>query len=674
MDMPSIDVSASVVYHVTTKVASSASGSLVTTAFVNTSTGFVDSATSNNIATTSNSITRYYDLSVTKTDGLSIVAAGANLTYSIAIFNFGPSDAYPGEVSVTDIFPPEITLYSTWSCIPSANAICSTDTWTGNSGTSSPTLPKGENILLVAKASVAQNVFNVITNTASVSSSLDSNISNNNETDADPVIVSADVIASLNSSPAPPSTVSPGAIITYSLFVQNLGPSDIAASRVTILDIFPPTLLNTQWSCQPLLGVSKCSATGSSLTGTGDISLQPQIPNLGQIQIVVTAQIISNATGTVSNWASVLDDSGVNDPSSANDYTITSISLVPNSEIQISKSNGLNSVSPGQTITYDIIVSNLGPADIQSSAITVIDYFPPDFIGSWTCLPDIGSSCPAGGSPPITLSPYIKAKTNVTILVTGSVKLTAVGTLNNTASVDVDPLYLNSAQGDSSTDSDILQPVVNLQLSASYLAFTAGATDSFITVTITNNGPAIAPIQLNQSASAFVKVACAAPVSICSLPSASGLLNNFTLTLNPGGSYSILQQVYLDPSLTVFSLTYWAVSSSPISVIDNGGDMLVVNPNVVVTPGLSLDIESGTPTSIVLGELLVFVFVITNRGPSTASPYIELLHGGQSSVCFDNAQLTCKVQGNATPNTSLWTLPLTANMIPPSYFVCTYRY
>ena len=55
------------------------------------------------------------DMSITKTDGLTSVVAGTQLTYTITVSNAGPSDAVGATVS--DTFPAVLTN-ATWTCTP----------------------------------------------------------------------------------------------------------------------------------------------------------------------------------------------------------------------------------------------------------------------------------------------------------------------------------------------------------------------------------------------------------------------------------------------------------------------------------------------------------------------------------------------------------------------------
>ena len=103
LDNLSLPAGASVTYTVTGIVSASAIGTLSNTASVTTPVEITDPNPGDNSATDTDVLTPQADLSITKTDGVASVDAGATLTYTIVVSNAGPS-AVTG-ASVTDLFP-----------------------------------------------------------------------------------------------------------------------------------------------------------------------------------------------------------------------------------------------------------------------------------------------------------------------------------------------------------------------------------------------------------------------------------------------------------------------------------------------------------------------------------------------------------------------------------------
>jgi len=70
---------------------------------------------------------------------------------------------------------------------------------------------------------------------------------------------------------------------------------------------------------------------------------------------------------------------------------------VSSADLQISKTNGTSTSTPGAQTTYSIVASNAGPSDVTSATVT--DTFGSDLQNcSWTCSGAGGGSCPASGS------------------------------------------------------------------------------------------------------------------------------------------------------------------------------------------------------------------------------------------------------------------------------------
>jgi uncharacterized repeat protein (TIGR01451 family) len=124
-------------------------------------------------------------------------------------------------------------------------------------------------------------------------------------------------------------------------------------------------------------------------------------------------------------------------------------------DLRIEKTDGVDSVAPGDPLTYTITVENLGPEPVSGAAVS--DSFPAFFTGAiWTCAASAGASCAASGSGGsladlVTLPPG----GSVTYTVAGTVATDAEGALSNTAEVALPADVSDPNPGDnSSTDID----------------------------------------------------------------------------------------------------------------------------------------------------------------------------------------------------------------------------
>ena len=74
-------------------VAGGASGTIANTATIAVPVGVTDPTPANNSATDTDTVNLVADLSITKSDGVATVNAGATTTYTIVVSNGGPSAA-----------------------------------------------------------------------------------------------------------------------------------------------------------------------------------------------------------------------------------------------------------------------------------------------------------------------------------------------------------------------------------------------------------------------------------------------------------------------------------------------------------------------------------------------------------------------------------------------------
>lgn len=106
-------------------------------------------------------------------------------------------------------------------------------------------------------------------------------------------------------------SVHPGAVVTYTIMVSNLGPDD--AADVDLRDTLPVALRDASWSCTASLG-SACSA----YSGGGSPVLLVDLLNGGVATLTVSATVIETASGTLQNTAVATLPAGYIDPQLAN--------------------------------------------------------------------------------------------------------------------------------------------------------------------------------------------------------------------------------------------------------------------------------------------------------------------------------------------------------------------
>jgi uncharacterized repeat protein (TIGR01451 family) len=141
----------------------------------------------------------------------------------------------------------------------------------------------------------------------------------------------------------------------------------------------------------------------------------------------VTGLLASGATGSLSNTAKVTSEYDT-----AQDTVTDLITKVV--DLTLDKTT-TSPVVAGQTVTYTIVVENLGPSDVTDAVVT--DPFAGVLSGvTWTASYTAGSSGPVSGSNDINAAlTLLKAGGKATFSVTGLLASGATGSLSNTAKV-----------------------------------------------------------------------------------------------------------------------------------------------------------------------------------------------------------------------------------------------
>ncbi len=180
--------------------------------------------------------------------------------------------------------------------------------------------------------------------------------------------------------------IAPGVEVEYLITVENLGPSDVDEARV--VDRFPDAFEQIAWQCSAAQGSGAQCISG----GSGDLDTVASLPAGGRITIRASGVVSAGATGRLVNTATV-SAIGVTDPvpgnnSATDDDTV----LSPAADLIVTVDNGVDSVVPGDSVGWDVIVSNNGPSSVRG--VLVEDRVPAALFGAtWSC-----SAEPAAGT------------------------------------------------------------------------------------------------------------------------------------------------------------------------------------------------------------------------------------------------------------------------------------
>ncbi len=453
-DTVNLPAGGSVTYTASCTVSAFATGTVDNTATVAAPAGVTDPTPGNNSATDSDTVgAGQADLSITKTDGVTSVTPGGSLTYTITASNAGPSAASGN--SVTDNFPADLTC--TWTCVGAGGGTC-TAAGSGNI-TDTVLLPVGGSVTYTASCTVSLTASGSISNTATVllcadtplgcQNLADPNPSNNSATDVDTVGQEAELSITKTDGV---TTVTAGGSTTYTIIVNNVGPSN--APTASVVDSFPASLTCT-WTCVGSAG-GTCTAAGS-----GNINDTVNLPAGASVTYTASCSISPSASGTIVNTATVAacpaglqGACSVTDPNPSNNSATDTDTVGVQADLSITKTDGSTTVTPGGTVTYTIVASNAGPSAVTGATVT--DTFPPSLTCTWTCVGAGGGTCTAAGSGNINDTVDLPVGGTATYTATCNVSPSASGTIVNTVTITppvgvVDPTPANGTASDTDT-------------------------------------------------------------------------------------------------------------------------------------------------------------------------------------------------------------------------------
>jgi len=504
---------------------------------------------------------------------------GQTLTYSIVVFNAGPSTATG--MTVVDS-PTNLTLQSV-----SGGGCAALPCTLG-------TLASGASVTLTVTAKI--NAAGAFDNSATASANeFDPNLGNNTDSTGNggTAAASADVSVNKTLVTAGPYTV--GQTLTFTLLIANAGPS--TATNVQVTDT--PTNLT-------IVGVSGagCSALPCTI---------PSIASGANVTLTTTATI--NAAGAFDNAASV--SATEPDPNLANNTDNTGNGGTAGASADVSIDKNLVTAGPysaGQTLTYTLLIANAGPSTATNVQVT-------DTPTNLTIVGVSGAGCSAL---PCTI-PSLASGANATITVTATIN--AAGAFDNAATVSAtepDPNLGNNTDntGNGGTAG---APQLTVTKSASPSTFTVGLPASY-TVTVTNTGAAATSgnISLSDNLPSGITLTSSSGAN-WSCSGTTALSCTFAGTLAAGASTALTLNVAVAASATAGDNTAQALG---------GGDPgCPAAPNctgtvkVGVTAPVLTTTKSGTLDNSVVapsnesnpGDTIAYTITIANSGTGAAS-------------------------------------------------------
>ena len=395
----SIGANQSVTVTIIARVDPASRGSLVNNVIV--SGDGVDRDQFNNAATRSTLITTRADLLVTKSASSDIVVPGRTLTYTMFITNVaGPS--FADNTFLVDILPANVTVITfTQGCSQSGNRVNCT------LGNLAPTTGISATVVVTVNSNMPAGLF---TNTVTV-----------NSDDPDPNSLNNVAVLATLARPeinldifklADPFPAIAGQKLTYSLFVDNTGPSNATGVLVTDVLPFSVTFGSAGAGCSASGGIVTCTpfslAAGAGRVITIAVPLSPTLPDFS---IITNTAMV---TGTEF------------DTDATNNFVVLQTPVRRNVDVAVSTSV-TPSVIAGTSLTYTLTVVNNGPS--QATGVLLTDTLPAS-----TTLQSFGVCSNLGGAVACSIG-TLDVGQSYSVTIGLFVDPAARGSLINTASV-----------------------------------------------------------------------------------------------------------------------------------------------------------------------------------------------------------------------------------------------
>ena len=370
------------------------------------------------------------NLSVTQVEDFDPTGINFPLVYTVTVANQGPADATL--VTLVDTLDGAVAFQSaspSQGLCAEAGGIVTCDLGDLTNGSSAT----------IDITVTAPGTPQTVTNTAVVSAAEpDSDLSDNTSLEDTDVIdpPPADLELVMADTPDP---VLGGSPLTYTLTINNLGPGPATAVQLT--DTLPA---GTSFvSATPSTG--SCSET----SGTVDCSFSGTIGNGASENVVIVVTTPATA-GPISNSASV--STAATDPNPTNDSASveTTVTVVGEADLALSLSDSPDPVLVNQTLSYSLVVDNLGPDN--ATDVVLVDTLP-GAVSFQSVISSQGSCSESGGTVTCTLGMIANgADASVDILVTAPA---SAGSISNDASVSTSSIDSNAANDSASENTTV---------------------------------------------------------------------------------------------------------------------------------------------------------------------------------------------------------------------------
>lgn len=336
--------------------------------------------------------------------------------------------------------------------------------------------------------------------------------------------------------------------------------------------------------------------------------------------------------------------------------------------LSVTKTDSIGYYLQGGTLTYAIVVSNSGPADVTGAVVT--DNIPAQISDwQWACVTTGGATCAGSGgfiAANFTDTVNLPVGSSITYTVNVNIQSTATGTLNNTVTVTPPAGVIETDPSDNSaTDSDRdailsidkddgLTTVAPGSLIAYTLDIQNVGTQNLTAVLVTDDLPAEVTFQS----------AVPAPTTAPAPGTPGGTLTWAGITLNAGQSTTITVTVRVnDDAAGPTIINTASVEDTTIPGLTDSDDDLdiIATSNLKTITGADIDVDPDDPShpappplpNVLIGEVITYQISLDVPAGATLTTLraLDILDLGLAFVgCInvDGGNLTTDLTGGFT--------------------------
>jgi len=585
-------------------------------------------------------------------------APGQVITFQLVVQNTGLSAAY--DVIIEDALPNDtytaVTADSTPSGFSYSAVVVGDDTvvrYTGN-------LSAGETRTFTFKAQlITITPGDTLTNTARVTQATTLPGSDTNERD-EPDVQSSAVVGGYSidlgivkdDQVASGVTVAPGAVIIYRLTYSNSG--NRTATGVVIAETVPAHTTFNAGSSSPGW---VCVTAGSTTTCTYAVGTVNNGAN-GTVNFAVTLNAAVSAH-EIDNTVSIDDDhANGGDSNTTNNTDEDHTPLGGGPDLTITKDDGVSVTSPGATLTYTLIITNVG--NRGATGVLVTDQLPNTV--AFVSASDGGVFAPVtrrvtfpvfdldGGSTSVNRTVTVRVNDTLppgttTILTQATVQDDGTNgpdpTPTNNQDDDVDMLgttnkgIISTNQTHTSGNNVAIGEIITYEVTVS---IPAASVDNLVLTDVLGQGLAfvrcveiIAPPELLLASGTFGGI-CNNP-TITSQPNPDpanepvnrgrrvvfnfGTVNNTSLPLTPQGIVVRYEAIVLNNTANVAGVQ---LTNQATWTWNGGSSAVVAAPVTIVEPHMTLE-KTVTPRTVLIGGEVTYTLVVAHRDDSNSDAF-----------------------------------------------------